>query len=188
MKKRFKYDYNNRMFCIMLITTICCVIIAFLLFPVHILFATLFFALTTYCFYITFFVIAKQGVCIDYDKRQVIIVDDLLRRKIDLGKICYVTFREIPKQKKNNVFGFLIDFFHPSTYMSGCDYVYNNGKVYNIVFHHYDGTITETYFGWLYREKNKNTVSIIEKQLSSFVNEINNLTKNNNPYRWKKSH
>ena len=186
MKKRFKYDYNNRMFCIMLITTICCVIIAFLLFPVHILFAILFFALTTYCFYITFFVIAKQGVCINYDKQQVIIVDNLLRRKIDLRKISYVTFREIPKQKKNNVFGFLVDFFHSSTYMSGCDYVYNNGKVYNIVFHHYDGTITETYFGWLYREKNKIVVTKVNDELKSFIEEINKQATILNPSRWKK--
>ena len=174
------------MFCIMLITTICCVIIAFLLFPVHILFAILFFALTTYCFYITFFVIAKQGICIDYEKQQILIIDNLLYRKLNVKNISYVTFYEISKPKKNNFFGFLVDFFHPSTYMSGCDYVYNNGKVYNIVFHHYDGTITETYFGWLYREKNKIVVTKVNDELKSFIEEINKQATILNPSRWKK--
>lgn len=62
--------------------------------------------------------------------------------------------------------------------MSHCDYVYNQGKVYNICFHMNDGTIVESYFGWLYREKKK-TVDKVEKDLLDFIEKINTLCREN---------
>ena len=56
--------------------------------------------------------------------------------------------------------------------MSHCDYVCNQGKVYNICFHMSDGTIVKSYFGWLYREKGK-IVNKVEKNLLCDEN-INN--------------
>lgn len=41
-----------------------------------------------------------------------------------------------------------------------------------------DGTIVKSYFGWLYREKEK-TVRKVEKKLQNFIEEINILCRNN---------
>ena len=86
--------------------------------------------------------------------------------------------KQIPKKTKSKIYGFINEFFYPYTYMSHCDYVYNQGKVYNICFHLSDGTTVESYFGWLYREKEK-TVNKVEKKLLKFIEKINMLCKEN---------
>ncbi len=60
--------------------------------------------------------------------------------------------------------------------MANCDFVYNQGKVYNIYFYMNDGTICESYFGWLYREKEKK-VKKVEGLLIDFIEKINTFCK-----------
>ncbi len=62
--------------------------------------------------------------------------------------------------------------------MTHCDYVYNNGKAFEIIFYLKDGTSRESYFGWMYREKSKETVSKIHSQLIDFIDSINKAVKN----------
>lgn len=64
--------------------------------------------------------------------------------------------------------------------MYKCDYIYNNGKVYNIIFHLKDGTTKETYFGWMYKERNELKVNRVIKKLENFVNNISFISKTNN--------
>lgn len=71
-----------------------------------------------------------------------------------------------------------MNFFYPNTYISHCNYVYNQGKVFNICFHMRDGTIIESYFGWLYREKEQK-VNKVEKKLLDFIESLNALCKKN---------
>ena len=93
-------------------------------------------------------------------------------RKLAIKDIKYVALKQVQKKTKNNIYGFLNEFFYPHTYMTHCDYVYNQGKVYNICFYMKDGTIVKSYFGWLYRAKDE-TVKKIEAKLLHFIKNIN---------------
>ena len=59
-------------------------------------------------------------------------------------------------------------------------YVYNNGKVYYIVFQieEDDGySIYKSYFGWMYREKSEGKANKTQADLTAFVNHINKVCK-----------
>lgn len=57
------------------------------------------------------------------------------------------------------------------------DYVYNNGKVFNIKIKIKSKSggysVYKSYFGWMYKEKNKNKVIAVENQLYEFIDNIN---------------
>ena len=57
--------------------------------------------------------------------------------------------------------------------MQYCDYTYNNGKVFKIIFYLKNGISRESYFGWMYKEKSKDKVSKIQSELTVFVKHIN---------------
>ena len=64
--------------------------------------------------------------------------------------------------------------------MSCCDYVYNNGKVFTIIFRKKDGGYIETYFGWMYKEKKLARVNKVTKNLEELINDINQIIKEKN--------
>lgn len=64
--------------------------------------------------------------------------------------------------------------------MTYCDYVYNNGKVFNIIFHKKNGGRVETYFGWMYKEKKLARVNKVTKNLEELINDINQIIKEKN--------
>lgn len=57
--------------------------------------------------------------------------------------------------------------------MYNSDYVYNNGRVFKIIFHLNDGTTRESYFGWMYKERNELKVNQVINKLENFVNDLN---------------
>lgn len=176
MLNKFKYDYNNKLFFINLLLSIIFLILSILSFEKAIAFI-LCLIITILLLFNSFFVIRVQGIKIT-NKKNIVIVDQLLFRKLHIYDIRYVSLKQLTKESKNTVYGFFNEFFYPNTYMSHCDYVYNQGRVYNICFHMIDGTVVESYFGWLYHEKGKK-VGKIEKKLIDFIEKINILCKEN---------
>ncbi len=169
MINKFKYDYNNKLFLINLLLFLIFLILSIIAIEKIIGFIIfLIMAILAFC---NSLFIRTQGIKIT-NKNYIVIVDQLLIRKLCVEDIKYVSLKQIPKKTRSKLYGFFNEFFYPSTYMSNCNYVYNQGRVYNISFHMRDGTIVESYFGWLYREKEK-IVSKIEKKLLDFIEKTN---------------
>lgn len=174
MKNKFKYDYNNKLFLINLVISLIFFILSVLTFKKLIGFI-LSLIIAIVLLFNSFFM-RMQGVKIK--KNSITIVDQLLIRKLCIKDINYVSLKQIPKKTKSKLYGFFNEFFYPNTYISHCNYVYNQGKVFNICFHMRDGTIIESYFGWLYREKEQK-VNKVEKKLLDFIESLNALCKKN---------
>lgn len=174
MRNFFRYDYNYKLIVIgNLISLVLLVItvasynnaLALCLFGIAFLLNTL----------NSFIVINRYGIHLC--KNKVIIVDGLFYRSINLSEIRRVEIKEIEKEKKSNKYGLFHEFYHYSTYLDHCDYTYNNGKVYNIVFHLKNNTKKESYFGWMYKEKNEEKVKKKQAELTAFVDHINKVCK-----------
>ncbi len=172
---KFKYDYNSKLFFINLFLSLIFLILSIVAFEKIIGFILLLIMAILLLF--NSFFIRAQGIKIN-NKNNIVIVDQLLIRKLCIENIKYVALKQIPKKQKSKLYGFFNEFFYPNTYMSHCNYIYNQGKVYNICFHMSDGTIVESYLGWLYREKEK-TVNKVENKLLDFIEKINILCKEN---------
>ena len=175
MNNKFKYDYNNKLFLINLSLSIIFFVLAIVSFEKLVGFILLF-VMSMLALFNSLF-IRMQGIKIK-SKVKIVIIDQLLIRKLSIQDVRYVSLELISKDTKSKLYGFFTEFFYPNTYLSHCKYVYNQGKVYNICFHMNDGTIVKSYFGWLYREKEK-TVRKVEKKLHNFIEEINNLCRDN---------
>lgn len=175
MNYKFKYDYNNKLFLINLLLSICFLIISIFSYKETIAFVILL-IMAVLLLFNSFVVIRKQGIIIDHKNKRIVIVDQLLVRKLLIKDIRYASLKQLPKRTKNKIYGFFIEYLFPHTYMSHCNYVYNQGKVYNVCFHMKDGTIVESYFGWLYHEKEAK-VKKVETKLLDFINTINILCK-----------
>ena len=175
MKIKFGYDYNHQKFVI------------------NLMLAIVFFSAGIVCFFYSdkiagsiilvimgivalfnaFFIVKMQGIRVN-KKQQVVIFDQRLIRRLNIQNIKYVSVSQIPKENKSVIYGIFHEFFWPNTYIYHCDYVYNQGKVFDINFYMKDGTIETTYFGWLYKSKAKQ-VQKVEKRLNEFVKSINAL-------------
>ena len=57
--------------------------------------------------------------------------------------------------------------------MYNSDYVYNNGRVFKIIFYLGDNSTRESYFGWMYKEKSITRVNKVVNKLENFISEIN---------------
>lgn len=69
------------------------------------------------------------------------------------------------------------EFYHPSSYMYNSDYVYNKGRVFKIIFYLKENITKESYFGWMYKEKNVAKVNKVVNELENFVCQINLIVK-----------
>ena len=177
MKKIFRYDYNHKMYFITLSVSFLFLLLT--IFTWRYLVCLIIFSICTILSFLnSIFVIRNQGIKIDVKKGEVVIVDQLLMRKLKIKEIQFVELRQLQRDKKGNFYGFFHEFFYPYTYMSHCDFVYNQGKVFDIYFHMKNGLIIKSYFGWLYREKEQ-MVKKIEKRLADFVKEIDEICREN---------
>lgn len=172
----FKYDYNNKLFIINFLLSIIFLGLSVLAFEKTLGFLVLL-IISILALFNAFVVIRAQGIKIKRNT-DLIIVDQLSIRKLKLKDIKHVSLNPIPKTTKSRLYGFFHEFFLPTTYFSHCDYTYNGGKVYIVQFYMRDGSIIESYFGWLYREKKK-TVDTVEKKLLNFIKTINILCDKN---------
>ncbi len=178
MKAFFKYDYNYRMFIICnLVSVLFTAFVILSCYDKNIIGLCLSGVTLLYNLLNTMILIKNQGIRVR--KNKVTIVDALFFRSFPLSEVKYVEMKEIKKERRSNLYGFFHEFYHRFTYMLKCDYVYNNGKVFEIIFHLKDGSARESYFGWLYREKKKSKVLKIQAKLEAFIENINQAAKNN---------
>ena len=176
MKKRFKYDYNNKMFIVCFLSSLLFLSIFIWSFNKNIVGCIAAGLCTIILLFNTFVMIFNQGITVG--KKNILVIDYFWFTKINIKDLKHVEIREIKKEKKGNLYGFFHEFYHPTTYMWKCDYVYNNGRVFKVIFHLKDGTSRETYFGWMYKERNILKVKKTIKKLEECINYINLISKN----------
>ena len=171
MRMKFRYDYN----CKMLFINVLVSLLFLLLFVASyekgpIAFCILGVAFLI-CFLNTVIFVYNQGITVG--KKHILIVDYFWFTKINLADLKKIELKEIEKEKNSNIYGFLNEFHHPRTYMYNSDYVYNNGRVFKIIFYLKHDTTKETYFGWMYKEKNISKVNKVVNRLENFVYSLN---------------
>ena len=171
LKVNFRYDYNNKLLfvCLGLIGIFTALSIFWFKHIIVLLFASI----TILSIFVLVFIIYPQGLWFNFKMNKLIIVDNALYHTFKISDIRKISFNEIKKEKRSAFKGFFFEYYHPSTYMSGCDYVYNNGKVYNITIHLKNGLTFNTYFGWMYKERKKSKIMKIESKLNNILEIIN---------------
>ena len=179
--KKFRYDYNYKLFiitnllsCLFLFGTIISYN-KYFLDNKYFLSFWLFIIMFMINFINSFVFINNQGIRVKNDTIK--IVDYFWFTKINLVDLKRVELKEIKKSKKSNLYGLLNEFYHPSTYMYKSDYVYNNGRVFKIIFYLGDNSTRESYFGWMYKERSITKVNKVVNKLENFISEINLLIK-----------
>lgn len=169
--KKFRYDYNFKLFIITNLLSCLFLFGTIISYNKYFIAFCLFIIMFTINFINSFVFINNQGLRVENDTIK--IVDYFWFTKINLADLKRVELKEIKKSKKSNLYGLLNEFYHPSTYMYNSDYVYNNGRVFKIIFYLKNNTTKESYFGWMYKEKNIMKVEKIVNKLENFVHDIN---------------
>lgn len=171
MKTKFRYDYNYKMLIIYsFISTIFLILFVNSYEKSLIVFCILGIAFLI-CLFYSFIIINNQGIILG--KKYILIIDYFWFTKINLIDLKRVELIEIKKEKKSNWYGLLNEFYHRSTYMYNSNYVYNNGRVFKIIFYLKDNSKRESYFGWMYKERNIVRVNKIINKLDNFICKIN---------------
>ena len=121
---------------------------------------------------------SKKGIFVNSDNNTIIIRDQNGKHSFSVDKIQKVSIVEIDKINKgikNLIFLFVLG---AKEEIETWDYVYNNGRVFNIVFKVKDENggyfVYKSYFGWMYKERSLEKVDKIVKKLENFIEEINN--------------
>lgn len=171
MKTKFRYDYKNRILIFNLLVSNLFLIISVASYEKSLIAFCVFGIVFLICLLNTFILIYNQGITVR--KKNILIIDYFWVTKVNLSNLKRVELKEIKKDKKSNWYGFWNEFYHPSTYMYNSKYVYNNGRVFKIIFYLKDNSIKESYFGWMYKEKSIAKVNNVIKKLKNFINEIN---------------
>lgn len=177
MKTKFKYDYNWKMFILCFLYSLLFLSIFIWSINKNIVGCIVVGFCTIALLFTTFVLIFNQGITVG--KKNILIIDYFWFTKIDLADLKRVEFIEIKKEKKSNWYGLFNEFYHPSTYMYNSDYVYNNGRVFKIIFYLGDNSTRESYFGWMYKEKSIAKVNKVVNKLENFISEINLLIQKN---------
>lgn len=160
MNDFFKFDDKRIMTSISFIISIVLFILLFVTFKEIEIFILLF--LTFMVTLIGAFFLLNEGIHFNYKKEKIIIVKGMSIKKINMPDIRYFNIEEISKRKGN----IIRRFFDTTDQINlPSNYVYNKGKVYNIVFHTIDGKTIKIYYGWLYKT---NSIDRIVKQLEKF--------------------
>lgn len=182
-KNKFRYDYNYKMSIITFLVSLLFLVLTVASYDKDITAFYCFGISFLICLFNTFVLIFYQGITVG--KKNIIIVDDLYLwiTKINLEDLNRVELKEIKKDKKSNLYGFLNEFYHPYTYRCNSKYVYNNGRVFKIIFYLKNNITIDSYFGWMYKEKSIIKVNKIVKKLENFVDSINLKVKENRKNR-----
>ncbi len=172
MRKKFKYDYRHKVTIFSFIVTLLFLVLSIVSYKKT--FACILCIISTVLSLVnTIFFINPQGLHINKRFNQLVIVDNYFYRRFDLNSIQYLSYKQLKKEVRSGLYGFFMEYYHPSTYMTQCEYVYNNGKVFVIEIILKKGVTYQSYFGWMYKEKNKNKVLKKEEELKAFIDSIN---------------
>lgn len=127
---------------------------------------------TTICMLFTF----NEGIHLNYKKQKIIIVKGVMIKSINMKDVKYFSLEEISKTKKGNFTQKFVDTYDQVNIPS--KYVYNNGKVFNIVFYMKNIGNIKVYYGWLYRtrsiERINNQIEKFKKIKENFMKYKNN--------------
>lgn len=127
---------------------------------------------TIICMLFTFY----EGIHFNYKKEKIIIVKGMMIKSINMKDVKYFSLEEIKKAKKGNLTQKLVDTYDQVNIPS--KYVYNNGKVFNIVFYMKNIGNIKVYYGWLYRtrsiERINNQIEEFKKIKENFMKYKNN--------------
>ena len=114
---------------------------------------------TIICMLFTF----NEGIHFNYKKEKIIIVKGMMIKFINMKDVKYFSLEEINKTKKGNLTQKFVDTYDQVNIPS--KYVYNNGKVFNIVFYMKNIGNIKVYYGWLYKTR---SIERINSQLEKF--------------------
>lgn len=114
---------------------------------------------TITCMLFTF----NEGIHFNYKKEKIIIVKGMMIKSINMNDVKYFNIEEIRKTKKGNITQKFVDTYDQVDIPS--KYVYNNGKVFNIVFYMKKVGDIKVYYGWLYKTR---SIDRINNQLEKF--------------------
>ena len=124
------------------------------------------FVATLFCLFITILAAIftfNEGIHFNYKKGKITIVQGMMIKSINMEDVRYFSLEEIKKPKKGNLIQIFVDTFDRVDLPS--KYVYNNGRVFNIVFYMKNIGNIKVYYGWLYRTR---SIERINSQLEKF--------------------
>lgn len=117
----------------------------------------------------------NEGIHFNYKKEKIIIVKGMTIQTIHMKDVKYISIEEISKNKKGNIIQKFVDPINQIHLPS--KYVYNNGKVFDIVFYMKKIGNIKIYYGWLYRTT---SIKRINRQLENFKKIKDNFLKYKN--------
>lgn len=178
MKKIFRFDYNYKMFIpFILLFIISTIFFLYSINNLNILGVLISILFAVFCI-INFFYGLGYGLEINYKKKFIKLRTAIYKEKIYFNEVkCfYYHEKNVDKGIKwKNIFRYLFR-NHNFTYAK---YLFNEGKVFVICIHFRNGWIKEIEYPWMYKEKSKNKVSIVENKLRILLNEFNQNINNN---------
>jgi len=160
MKSFFKFDDNRVIFITMLLLTLIISIFTIVsiltesaIFTGLLLITILFIILTVFSY--------NEGIHFNYKKEKIVIVDGFIIKILNMNDVKYFAIEEVSKKKKKNIVSKFSDSYKQIGQPS---YVYNNGKVFKIIFHLKKGNLIISY----HRLYKTSSIERISKQLSKF--------------------
>ena len=121
----------------------------------------------------------NEGIHFNFKKEKIIIIKGMMIKSINMKDVKYFSLEEINKTKKGNLTQKLVDTYDQVNMPS--KYVYNIGKVFNIVFYMKNIGNIKVYYGWLYRtrsiERINNQIEKFNKIKENFMKYKNNKLK-----------
>ena len=161
MKDFFKFDDKRIVSILWLFISLCILILSICAIKViEVFVATLFVLFITVLATIFTF---NEGIHFNFKKEKIIIIQGMMIKSINMKDVKYFSLEEIKKTKKGILSQKLVDTYDKVNIPS--KYVYNNGKVFNIVFYMKNIGNIKIYYGWLYKT---NSAERINNQLDDF--------------------
>lgn len=161
MKDFFKFDDKRIVSILWLFISFCILILSICAIKViEVFVATLFVLFITVLATIFTF---NEGIHFNFKKEKIIIIKGMMIKSINMKDVKYFSLEEINKAKKGNITQKLVDTYDQVNMPS--KYVYNIGKVFNIVFYMKNIGNIKVYYGWLYRTR---SIERINNQIEKF--------------------
>lgn len=123
------------------------------------------------------------GLTIDYKNCRIKYVGFTTPKFINISEIDHVELKELQIEKKRIYVFLLDDYFHHLRLMNGTqDYIYRNGKVFDIVVYKKDGTEIKYPYTVMYQARSKKRVMKHEAKMRAILDELNDYIASND--RW----
>lgn len=160
MKDFFKFDDRRIVFKILL--CLCCALLILTIMSLKEAIEVFVGLLISLIFFITITIfIFNEGIHFNYKKEKIVIVQGMMIKSINMNDVKYFNIEEVSKKRKKDLVN---KFFDSYRQIGTPEYVYNNGKIFKIVFHMKKEDIVIDYY-WLYKTT---SIERINRQLEEF--------------------